>query len=42
MLRGKIISPLKTAIEKILSNQEMSDIVRVIGGGFGTSLMYQR
>ena len=37
MLRGKIISPLKTAIEKILSNQEMSDIVRVIGGGFGTS-----
>lgn len=37
MLRGKIISPLKTAIEKILSNQEMSDVVRVIGGGFGTS-----
>lgn len=35
MLRGKIISPLKTAIDKILSNQEMSDIIRVIGGGFG-------
>lgn len=35
MLRGKIISPLKTAIDKILANQEMSDIVKVIGGGFG-------
>ena len=35
MLRGKIISPLKTAIDKILSNQEMSDIIKVIGGGFG-------
>lgn len=37
MLRGKIISPLKTAVEKILANQEMSDIVRVIGAGFGSS-----
>lgn len=35
MLRGKIISPLKTSIDKILANQEMSDIIRVIGGGFG-------
>lgn len=35
MLRGKIISPLKTAIDKILANQEMSDIVKVIGAGFG-------
>ena len=35
MLRGKIISPLKTAIDKILANQEMSDIVKVVGGGFG-------
>ena len=35
MLRGKVISPLKTAIDKILANQEMSDIVKVIGGGFG-------
>ena len=35
MLKGKIISPLKTAIDKILSNQEMSDIIKVIGGGFG-------
>lgn len=35
MLRGKIISPLKTAIDKILNNQEMSDIVKVIGAGFG-------
>lgn len=37
MLRGKIVSPLKTAVEKILANQEMSDIVRVIGAGFGSS-----
>lgn len=35
MLRGKIISPLKTSVDKILANQEMSDIVRVIGAGFG-------
>ena len=35
MLRGKIISPLKQSIDKIMSNQEMSDIIRVIGGGFG-------
>lgn len=35
MLRGKIISPLKTAIDKIISNQEMSDIIQVIGAGFG-------
>ena len=34
MLRGKIISPLKTEIAKILQNQEMSDIVQVIGAGF--------
>lgn len=31
----KIISPLKTEISKILQNQEMSDIIRVIGAGFG-------
>ena len=37
LLRGKIISPLKTPIEKILANQEMSDIIRVIGAGFGSS-----
>lgn len=37
MLRGKIVSPLKTAIDKILANQEMSDIVRVIGAGFDSS-----
>ena len=35
MLRGKIISPLKTSIDKILTNQEMSDIIKVIGCGFG-------
>lgn len=34
-LRGKIISPLKTSIDKILQNQEMSDIIKVIGAGFG-------
>ena len=35
MLRGKIVSPLKTDISKILQNQEMSDIIKVIGAGFG-------
>lgn len=35
MLRGKVISPLKTELSKILANQEMSDIIRVIGAGFG-------
>ena len=35
MLRGKIISPLKTELSKILANQEMSDIIKVIGAGFG-------
>ena len=35
MLRGKTISPLRTSIYKILANQEMSDIIRVIGAGFG-------
>ena len=35
MLRGKTISPLRTSIDKILANQEMSDIIRVIGAGFG-------
>jgi DNA gyrase/topoisomerase IV subunit B len=35
MLRGKIISPLKTSIDKILANQEMADIIKVIGAGFG-------
>ena len=35
MLRGKVVSSLKTDIAKILQNQEMSDIIRVIGAGFG-------
>lgn len=35
MLRGKTISPLKTAVEKILANQEMSDLIKIIGAGFG-------
>lgn len=30
----KIISPLKTDLNKILQNQEMSDIIKVIGAGF--------
>jgi len=34
LLRGKIISPLKTDVSKILANQEMSDLVKVIGAGF--------
>ena len=33
-LRGKIVSPLKTEITKILANQEMSDIIQIIGAGF--------
>jgi len=36
-LRGKIISPLKQSLDKILANQEMSDIIKVIGAGFGES-----
>lgn len=35
MLRGKTISPLKTTVDKILANQEMSDIIKVVGAGFG-------
>ena len=35
MLRGKVVSPLKTSIDKLLANQEISDIVKVIGAGFG-------
>lgn len=35
LLRGKIISPLKTKVDKILANQEMSDLINVIGAGFG-------
>ena len=35
MLRGKVVSPLKTAIDKLLANQEINDIVKVIGAGFG-------
>lgn len=34
LLRGKIISPLKQTVDKLLANQEISDIVRVIGAGF--------
>lgn len=34
MLRGKILSTLKTTKDKIFANQELSDIIRVIGAGF--------
>lgn len=34
-LRGKVLSCLKTDINKIMQNQELSDIIRVIGAGFG-------
>ena len=37
LLRGKIISPLKQSLEKLLANQEISDIIRVIGAGFGNN-----
>lgn len=42
MLRGKIISPLKTPIDKILANQEISDIIKVIGAGFDSSFDVQK
>ena len=37
MLRGKILSVLKCDEKKIFANQELSDIIKVIGGGFGDS-----
>ena len=35
MLRGKILSVLGKAPDKILANQELSDIIKVVGAGFG-------
>lgn len=35
LLRGKILSPLKSDPAKLLQNQEISDLVRIIGAGFG-------
>ena len=35
MLRGKVLSVLKCDTKKVLENQELSDIIRVIGAGFG-------
>ena len=35
MLRGKVLSVLKCDQSKVLNNQELSDIIRVIGAGFG-------
>lgn len=37
MLRGKVLSVLKTSPDKILANQELSDIIKVVGAGFGES-----
>ena len=37
MLKGKTVSPRKQSVDKILANQEMSDIIKVIGAGFGDS-----
>lgn len=35
MLRGKILSVLGKTPDKILANQELSDIIKVVGAGFG-------
>ena len=37
LLRGKILSPLKSDTTKLRQNQEISDLVRIIGGGFGNT-----
>lgn len=37
MLRGKVLSVLKCDQSKVLQNQELSDIIKVIGAGFGPS-----
>lgn len=37
MLRGKVLSTLKVDKEKILNNQELSDIIRIVGAGFDDS-----
>ena len=36
LLKGKILSPLKSDPTKLLQNQEISDLVRIIGAGFGS------
>lgn len=33
-LRGKTVSPLKCTIDKLLQNQEINDIIKIIGAGF--------
>ena len=35
MLRGKVLSVLKCDITKVLENQELSDIIKIVGAGFG-------
>lgn len=37
MLRGKVLSVLKCTQEKVFANQELSDIINIIGAGFGNS-----
>lgn len=36
MLRGKVLSVLKCTQEKVFANQELSDIISIIGAGFGS------
>ena len=37
MLRGKILSILKTDFDKVMKNQVLSDVIQVIGAGVGSS-----
>ena len=37
MLRGKTVSPRKQSVDKIVANQEMSDIINIIGAGFSNT-----
>lgn len=37
MLRGKVLSVLKCTQEKVFANQELSDIINIIGAGFGNN-----
>lgn len=41
-LRGKVLSVLKCDEKKIFENQELSDIIRVIGAGFGQSFNVEK
>lgn len=41
-LRGKVLSVLKCDEKKIFENQELSDIIKVIGAGFGQSFNVEK